>query len=113
LRIEWKDIQNYTNYVSYPSEEEDLPTIWAIITTLKSGPVDDWSSWDWVQEGEYYNSDDSDGKWKSLLKSPLKFWKPRFLKIFKNAFKKTKKKCPICWINIDSGKVNIESITTR
>lgn len=98
-----------------PCKEDGLPIVWIIITTLKSDPVanDDWSSWDWVQEGEYYDSDDSDGKWKSLLKSSLKFWKPRFLKIFNDAFIKTKKICPICWMNIDSGKVNIESIITR
>lgn len=114
-RIEWKDIQNYINYVSYPSKEENLPIVWVIITTLKSGPVEvgDWYSWDWAQEGEFYDSDDSDKQWSLLLKSPLNFWKNRFLRSFEIAFKKTKGKCPICWINIDSGKVIIEKIITR
>lgn len=113
-RIEWKDLENYKKYINNNSEADGdgLPLIWVIISTLMSQPVEDedWDSWDWKEQGEFYDEDNSEKLWNKLLKSPLNFWQKRFVKRFEETFKKTKNKCPICWINIDSGKVNIESL---
>jgi hypothetical protein len=106
--IVWKDIEkNYTNYVKYPSND-GLPLLWAIITTLKNGYTEDYPSWDFNKDGIFYERKDKDKLWNRLARSPLIFWKEPYEKAMELAFKKTKGICPICWMNIDSGKVNIE-----
>lgn len=106
LRVLWNDLENeFLKYIPNPSEEDGIPSLWIIITTLKDGPVDDWSSWDWAKGGDFYQRD---RLWNSLLKSPLKFWRKRYIPEFKKALKKTKNICPIFWMNINSGRVSIE-----
>ncbi len=105
-RIIWKDLVNYTNYVKYPSKLDGLPIIWIIITTLRHGLVEDWSFWDWTKREGFDQNKNMDDKDK-LKKSPFNYYKERFIKKFEEAFEKTNKKCPVCWMNIDGGDVNI------
>lgn len=98
---------NFLRYVSYPSGD-GLPVLWVIISTLKDGPTNDYPSWDFTKGGIFYDNDDKLQLRKLLSESPLKFWKGRYEKAIEAAFKNTKRKCPICWMNINSGKVNIE-----
>ena len=103
-RVISRDLENYKKYIEHPDVNDCQPIVWIIVTTLKSGEVQngDWSRWDWAQQKEYHGKDEP---WEKLLKSPFNFWHKKYIEAFKDS---CKVECPIYWMNIDSGNISIE-----
>jgi hypothetical protein len=85
----------------YVPSDHEVPPYWIIISTLPKRLVkkENWFS---------YCFSKSDAKFKKLIKSPFKYYFPRYISKTKKIIKDKRIKTKVFLLNIDSNKVKLE-----